>query len=268
MTTILRAVACSSIAVPFLIFLSDAKGQTREEANVEQMSLEAESAESAESPATLIPKASELIVAITNEFRKKHGLSRVKVDPALEKAAKYFARYMAKTNTYGHTADGKRPSDRAKRHGYDYCLVTENISYAYHSLGYEPQELAERFVTGWKESPKHRENMLDPDVTQTGVAVAQSGDSGYYYVVQMFGRPESARIEFHVVNRSGQEVVYKIGDQAFPLGPRYIRTHQRCRPATLVLQASDQQDARKFQPKSGETVVIEGAEGRIEEQVK
>ncbi len=34
-----------------------------------------------------------------------------------------------------------------------------------------------------------RKNMLAPEVTETGVAVARSGKTGRYYAVQMFGRP-------------------------------------------------------------------------------
>ncbi|MEX2170207.1 MAG: CAP domain-containing protein [Pirellulales bacterium] len=260
----LRLIACFIITVSWFGFSSNARAQTREDTDVEKMTTEAGVSES---PATPMPDASEQIVAATNQFREQQGLSPVEVDPNLQAAAKYFAKYMARTHTYGHTADGKRPSERAKQHGYDYCIVAENIAYAYSSLGYGPQELAQRFVTGWKESPKHRENMLDPDVTQTGVAVAQSGESGYYFAVQMFGRPESQRIEFRVVNRSGQELTYEIDDRKFPLGPRYVRTHQRCRPTTLVL-ASDQEDARKFEPKNGETLVIEQVEGEIQVRVE
>ena len=43
----------------------------------------------------------------------------------------------------------------------------------------------------------------DPDVTETGVAVARSEKTGYYYGVQMFGRPKSAAVVFKVENRAG-----------------------------------------------------------------
>jgi uncharacterized protein YkwD len=43
-------------------------------------------------------------------------------------------------------------------------------------------------VEGWKRSPGHRRNLLAREATQTGVAVARS-DQGYYYAVQLFGRP-------------------------------------------------------------------------------
>ena len=40
------------------------------------------------------------------------------------------------------------------------------------SSGFTPKELADGFLEGWKQSPGHRKNMLDPDVTQIGVGVA------------------------------------------------------------------------------------------------
>jgi len=38
--------------------------------------------------------------------------------------------------------------------------------------------------------------MLDPDVTEIGVAIAQSEESQYFYAVQVFGRPKSLSIAF------------------------------------------------------------------------
>ena len=96
------------------------------------------------------------------------------VNPDLTDAARDFAAYMARTSRYGHTADGSRPADRAASHGYEYCVIAENIAYAFNSDGYTTEELGKTFVEGWKHSPGHRRNMLDPDVAETGVAVARS----------------------------------------------------------------------------------------------
>jgi uncharacterized protein YkwD len=225
-----------------------------------------------ESTVTNRPRIAEAIVERTNRFRSNKDRQAVKVDERLAETAQYFAEYMARTNRYGHTADGQRPSQRAKQHEYDYCLVSENIAYQYSSAGFEPEQLIDRFVKGWKQSPGHRKNMLDPDVTETGVAVAQSDETGYIYAVQMFGRPESARIEFQVVNRSGEQVDYQIGDQTFPLPPRYSRTHQRCRPATLAItwQDGDDERTRSIKPSGGARILItgKGEQLRIRQQVE
>jgi uncharacterized protein YkwD len=176
------------------------------------------------------------IVDKTNEFREEEGRPRVAVNAKLTETARDFADYMARTGRYGHTADGSRPADRAAKHGYDSCIVSENIAYAFDSAGFTTEELGRNFVEGWKGSPGHRKNMLDPDVTETGVGVARSDKTGYYYAVQMFGRPKSLALEFKVVNQSNSTVTYRIGDQAFTLPPRYIRTHEQCRPTDVTFE--------------------------------
>jgi hypothetical protein len=93
--------------------------------------------------------------------------------------------------------------------------------------------------------------MLDADVTQTGVALARSGATGYFYAVQMFGRPQSLRIEFQITNESDAAIHYAIGSRTFPLPPRMTRTHQRCRPAELTIQWPDEQASTAVQPSSG-----------------
>lgn len=201
------------------------------------------------------------IVERTNEFRKEKGREPVQTNPKLKETAAYFAQYMARTDKYGHHADGQRPSQRADNHGYDYCLVSENIAYAYSSAGLSPDELVDKFVTGWIESKGHRENMLEPAVTETGVAVAQSKSSNNYYAVQMFGRPESMKIEFQVSNRSKTTVSYELGDRSFELPPRYTRTHQRCEPTEMKMELPSEESSEKpatktLQPAGGEHYVV------------
>jgi uncharacterized protein YkwD len=184
-----------------------------------------------------VAKVTALIVDRTNDFRKAEKREPVKVNAELTKAAEYFARFMADTGKYGHEADDQKPSDRARKHGYDYCLVLENIAYQYSSEGFNTDDLATGLVKGWKESPGHRKNMLDPDVTETGVAVARSEKTGYYYAVQMFGRPKSAAIVFKVANQADVALEYTIGEEKFTLDPRYTQTHTRCRPSEVAFQA-------------------------------
>ena len=206
------------------------------------------------------------IVDRTNEFRKKEGRPLVAANAELTETARYFAGYMAKEDKYGHTADGNRPADRAKEHGYQYCVVLENIAYAFDSRGFPADELTGTFVTGWKESPGHRKNMLDPDVTETGVAVARSEKTGHYYAVQMFGRPKSAAIEFRIDNRSGAEFGYTIGEEKFTLPPRYVRTHTRCRPAEVKFRwPGDKPEPTTVKPTAGDRLVVtrDGGEFRV-----
>jgi len=179
------------------------------------------------------------IIDQTNAFRKENGLSELPVSPKLRQTAQDFANSMADSNRYGHMADGRRPSQRAKDHGYNFCIVSENIAFHFFTKGLATQALADKSVTGWKQSPGHRRNMLKPHVTETGVAVSQSESTGVYYAVQMFGRPRSAALEFSIANRTETAVEYSIAEQTFSLPPTYRRSHQLCRPGTLQLKHQD-----------------------------
>ena len=211
-----------------------------------------------------LPEAVKRIVAQTNEFRKAEGRPAVEVNPKLTETARYFADFMARTDKYGHTADDSRPADRAKKHGYDYCLVSDNIAYQFNTEGFATKDLAEGYFTGWKESPGHRKNMLDPDVTETGVAVARSDKTGYFYAVQMFGRPKSKAIEFRIANKSDAAVEYTIGDRTFPLLPRYTRTHTSCRPSDVKMKWPDEVDGPTVRPANGDRyTVVSGDSGKL-----
>jgi uncharacterized protein YkwD len=199
-----------------------------------------------------LAKAAASITDRTNAFRKKEGRTPVAANAKLTATAKYFADYMPKSDEYGHTADGKGPADRAKAHGYAYCIVLENIAYAFDSRGFDTGPLAEKFFTGWRESPGHRRNILDSDVTETGVALARSEKTGYYYAVQMFGRPKSLAIEFKIENRAGVAITYAIGEKTFDLPPRVTRTHTRCRPAEVTF---------RWPGKDGPKAVVKPASG-------
>lgn len=209
----------------------------------------------------------DLVVAQTNELRRAQKLDPVKPAPKLVEAARYFAEYMAEKDVYGHNADGQAPADRAKKFGYEYCIVSENIAYQYQHGRIDNKELATRFFTRWKNSELHRKNMLDPDMTDTGVAVAQSAKSGYYYAVQMFGRPKSATIRFEIVNEARELIEYRIGEAKFELPPRYRRVHEQCRPpeVTLVSTQEGKERTTTIKPRSGETlrVSIDPASGLI-----
>jgi uncharacterized protein YkwD len=176
------------------------------------------------------------IVERTNDFRIKEKRARVAEDPKLMETAHAFAAYMARTDRYGHSADGGNPGDRATRSGYEFSLISENIAYAFSSRGFETEDLATQFVEGWEKSPGHRANMLDPDVTQTGAAVARSEKTGYYFAVQMFGRPKADTIRFEVANRSSWPITYRVGDQSHTVEPRYTMTHEQGRPADVTFE--------------------------------
>lgn len=208
-----------------------------------------------------LSQASALILDMTNAFRRQHNLAQVKANANLAQAARYFAEFMARTRRYGHAADGHEPAARAQKFGYEYCIVAENIAYLYSSSGFTTGELARRFFEGWQNSAGHRKNMLDPNVTEAAVQIAQGG-LGRFYAVQMFGRPKTESIRFSVENRSGLAVEYSVADQTFPLPPRGTRTHQRCTSADIAFGGSS------LRPADGQRLVVVNDRGRLQLQVQ
>lgn len=213
-----------------------------------------------------LAEATRLIIDRTNDFRRGEGREPTEPDAKLGGAARGFASFMARAGVFGHEADGRTPAQRAKERGYDYCLVLENIASLSSSAGFGTQELAARVVQGWKDSEGHRQNMLDAEVTDIGVAIARSERSQTYYAVQLFGRPRSKRIEFRIANASPGAVEYELGGRTFSLGPRAIRTHQECRVPRLTVHLPGQRQFTTVRPADGDRYEIErsGAGYRLE----
>jgi uncharacterized protein YkwD len=178
-------------------------------------------------------QACDQIVAATNRFREHEGRARLKVNDELSKAAQSFAEYMADNDKYGHTADGREPADRVAQAGYDYCIVLENIAYTENPDGFTTDDLAKQLVESWQQSPPHRKNMLDPDVSDFGVGVAHSAKSGRFYAVQDYGRPKSDQTTFKIANKTDSQVKYAIDGKNFTAEPGYTMTHQSCRTPEL-----------------------------------
>jgi hypothetical protein len=110
-----------------------------------------------------------------------------------------------------HELNGKKVSDRAQDAGYKYFLVEENIAYN--------QKDAAAVVTAWMNSPHHRENLLNPDITQIGIGIALNAKGEPYYT-QDFGRPESAgakaTAKFTVTNHTAGDVIVSMANTLEP----------------------------------------------------
>ena len=126
------------------------------------------------------------VIDLTNAERKKAekdgtslNLKPLKMNPKLMEAARKHAENMAAQEKLEHVLDDKTPSDRAKAAGYKYRALGENIGW--NAKG--PKEA----VAGWMDSEPHRENILKPEYTEIGVAVAKS-KTGEPYWVQVFGK--------------------------------------------------------------------------------
>jgi hypothetical protein len=187
-------------------------------------------------PTPDIAKVEAAIVEMTNTLRRQHKVGEVKPDPKLEAAARSYARFLADTPIFSHTADGRQPSDRAKSAGYEPCFVSENLSSNLDTRGFETSQLAREAVEGWMNSPGHRKNLLADHVVDIGVGVAKAAGEEKYLSVQLFARPQALAYTFRINNASGQTVRYTFLDRAHEIGPHYSMRHTACMPGAITFQ--------------------------------
>ena len=124
------------------------------------------------------------IIVLTNEVRQQYNLPLVKEDLLLNKAAEDKAQDMFKNKYFSHYSPaGTSPWYWIDRSGYDYYYAGENLAMNFLDT--------EEVIKGWLNSPSHRENLLNKDYKDMGIAVV-SGDFNNeginrILVVQMFG---------------------------------------------------------------------------------
>jgi uncharacterized protein YkwD len=103
-----------------------------------------------------------------NRERVAQGLQPLRWDAALAAAARQHAERMAMQNTLSHQLPGELSlEERARQAGARYSVIAENVA-----EGPSPEEIH----AGWMQSPPHRANLLDRDLTALGIAVVGVAD--------------------------------------------------------------------------------------------
>jgi uncharacterized protein YkwD len=133
-------------------------------------------------------------LCLINRERTAHGESPLHANGALQQAAQGHTESMVQDDYFEHVGpDGVTPLQRARAAGYVYssnlgCEVGENIGW-----GTLWQGTPAAIVSVWMNSQGHRENILDPHYTDTGIGVSPhppaafaGGQSGGIYT-QDFG---------------------------------------------------------------------------------
>jgi uncharacterized protein YkwD len=103
-------------------------------------------------------------------YRQNNGLGAVVLDAELMRLAHEHTRAMVEKNKLEHNL-GRPFAERLKRGGYDAKVAVENVSAGYHTL-------AEAF-SGWRDSPPHKANMLNRNVTRMGIAAIYAPNSKF-----------------------------------------------------------------------------------------
>lgn len=134
-----------------------------------------------------------LVISLVNDARSRArrcgdrpmaAAPPVRADARLRAAAAAHASDMAGLSFFSHTGtDGSQVAERARRSGYAWRTVGENIAAG--------QMTAEAAMQGWLQSPSHCANLMQPGYTEMGLAFAVNpqSESGVYWV-QVFGLPE------------------------------------------------------------------------------
>ena len=122
------------------------------------------------------------IFNLINAERQHQGLPALVYNAQLDKMAKIQAANMARLEKMAHTLpESQLPTlgDRARFVGYPFGRMAENVAHGYPS--------PESVVRGWMNSSGHRHNVLNADVSETGVGIAKAPGGGLYFC-QVFGR--------------------------------------------------------------------------------
>jgi uncharacterized protein YkwD len=118
---------------------------------------------------------------MVNEFRERHGLAPLTLDPIVSaKANEHSADMTRHSEGISHRGFKQRLQDI--RHKIPYRTAAENVAA---NVGYDNP--ARAAVEGWKESSEHRKNMLG-DFSLTGIGIARSEKGGYFFT-QIFVQP-------------------------------------------------------------------------------
>jgi uncharacterized protein YkwD len=117
------------------------------------------------------------VVELTNTERNQHGCNPVEPDDRLDEASVGHSEDMADRDYFDHSSpEGVGPGERADDAGY-HAWGAENIAMGYRT--------AEDVMEGWMNSEGHRKNILNCDLTDIGIGIADSSRGLYW--TQMFG---------------------------------------------------------------------------------
>ena len=131
--------------------------------------------------ALVLPK---VLVDYANEDRQTESYKALAVSPILEKAAQLKANDMAEKGYFAHKSpEGHTPWYWFELAGYDFSFAGENLAVNFADSVDVNQ--------AWMNSPGHRQNIMNGNFSEIGIATARGIYQGKdtVFVVQLFGRP-------------------------------------------------------------------------------
>jgi hypothetical protein len=123
------------------------------------------------------------LIDFLNSERRAQGLPPLSENPILDRSAYLKAKDILEKDYFSHRSpEGISPWYWFKVSGYDYQFAGENLA-----IGFlDSKEVHD----AWMASPTHRQNILNPNYKEIGIAVLKGEFNGkeVYVVVQHFGR--------------------------------------------------------------------------------
>ena len=135
---------------------------------------------------TKLSKEEERILELTNKARVEEKLPALKINATLLKVARAHAANMARQQQMKHVLDGKNPSDRIDKAGYDYRTCAENIGAG------EKGATIEAVFEAWMKSKEHHDNIVSSKFDEIGIGLAPDAKGEVYYA-QEFGKQRAKR---------------------------------------------------------------------------
>jgi uncharacterized YkwD family protein/spore coat assembly protein SafA len=121
------------------------------------------------------------VVQLTNQQRARYGLPPLAHDWQLSRVARYKSADMRDKHYFSHTSPTYgSPFTMMKNFGISYHTAAENIAAGQRT----PQEV----VNSWMNSPGHRANILNRNMTHIGVGYAKGGSYGHYWTQMFIGK--------------------------------------------------------------------------------
>lgn len=158
-----------SLIVPALIALCTITG------------LHCKSSNLSETPRQILEGDELLLMELTNDARREHRLPALRINRILVEISRYHGFDMAEREYFSHiNPEGETYIDRARKFGYAYIALGENIASGTESVN--------EVFQGWMASSEHRANILNDQFTEIGIGIYVARDGQTYYT-QTFGLP-------------------------------------------------------------------------------
>jgi len=125
-----------------------------------------------------------VLADLANSDRLGSGVPELSWNKTLEEAAKLKAEDMAKNGYFAHTSPtGITPWHWLSQVDYNFIYAGENLAVDFTE--------SENVENAWLNSPKHRENIMNQNFTEIGIATAEGVYNGRdtTFVVEFFGKP-------------------------------------------------------------------------------